>query len=286
MKIKLIILFLVAFLFRIALIPIAHHGDLNNNISWGEELLDRGVVGFYGSDKAEDWPYSAPNQPPLYIYLFGGVVQTYRSVDSVTRFLNESVGIFPSSFVWYWEESGMDLMAKLPGIFADLGIGYLIYKYFAQKKKKKLAVTLSLVWLFNPLTWYNSSIWGQTDPIVNFIGLLAILGLLGELKLARRVGELVWFFFWFTVAYLFKPSLTVFIPVLALYILVKKYPIKEYLKSALVAFVTIIVVSVWFNPYINFISWFIDLYLNRILPGEIGYLTANAFNLWWLVDSE
>jgi hypothetical protein len=44
-------------------------------------------------------------------------------------------------------------------------------------------------------------------------------------------------------------------------------------------------VSVWFHPQLNLLSWLINLYRNRILPGEIGYLTANAFNFWWLVDS-
>ncbi len=144
---------------------------------------------------------------------------------------------------------------------------------------------MTIIWLFNPLTWYNSSIWGQTDPIVNVLGLIAILGLLGTFELAKRFGELKWFSFWFTVAFLFKPSLSIFIPILLIIVIKRRYTFSNWIQSAALSLSTVVITSFWFHPYINFIPWFIDLYQNRILPGEIGYLTANAFNIWWLVDS-
>lgn len=278
MRLRIFFLVAVALVFRLLLIPVAHHGDLNNNISWGQELLSRGVVGFYGSSDASGWPYSAPNQPPLYIILFAGVVWLFEAIKSSIWFLNNLVGIFPSSIVWLWEGQGMDIMVKLPGIIADLGIGLVIYRYITKvKKSERLAIALLTLWLFNPITWYNSAIWGQTDSIVNFLGLIAVFALL-----KRRI---VVFTALFTVAFLFKGSLGIFIPLLFVLLIKQKHSLCKWGKAVIVAFLITFVSSIWFHPRVDFPLWLIDLYKTRILPGEIGYLTANAFNFWWLVDS-
>jgi hypothetical protein len=44
-------------------------------------------------------------------------------------------------------------------------------------------------------------------------------------------------------------------------------------------------ITFWFHRQIDLPIWLFNLYTERILPGEIGYLTANSFNFWWLVDS-
>lgn len=296
MKSKLPILISIAFIFRLFFVGVAHHGDLNNNISWGQELWNRGIVDYYGSPDANDWPYSAPNQPPLTILLFGGTVWVYDTVDLVSKFLNESIGLFPSSFVWFWEANGMDLVVKFPGIFADLGIGWMIYKYFKQKAKKnkqekleKTGLILSTIWLFNPVSWYNSSMWGQTDSVVNFLGMMGIFGLLGVIGpryvKASKGSKLAWFAVWFTLSVLFKGSLLIFLPLLLILVIKQKYSLRDYVFACCYALFVTFLVSIWFYPRVDFPLWFIDLYQNRILPGEIGYLTANAFNFWWLVDS-
>jgi len=284
-KKKLIILFFVAFVFRFGLAFIAHHGDLNNNISWGQELFSRGIVDYYGSSDANDWPYSAPNQPPLYIFTFGATHLISQWSETAILFLNDNVGLFPSSLVWTWEAKGLSVIYKIFPVLADLGIGWLVYEFFKSRKKEKLGVIMATVWLFNPLSWYNSAIWGQTDSIVNFLGLVGIFGLLGVFGNLGRVGKLGWFSIWFTLAFLFKGSLLIFVPVLLILIIKQRYPFRDYILATFYMLLTTFVFSVWFHPQIDFPVWFIDLYANRILPGEIGYLTANAFNFWWLVDS-
>lgn len=275
MKRKLKILLILAFIFRVSLVFSAYHGDLNNNISWGNIASEEGLKGFYGSDDADDWPYSAPNQPPLTILLFAGLSKIWTSVDSFAWGLNNQFRLFPSKFIWTWEDKGMIFLIKLPGILADLGIAYVIFKYF-QKTNEKLGLKLSALWLINPISWYNSSIWGQTDAVVNLLGLIAILFLLRK--------KLIHFFTVFTLSVLFKGSLAMFFPVLIFVAVKQKHQLKVWIKSALASFATVFFVSVWFHPYHDFPVWFLDLYKNRILPGEIGYLTANAFNFWWIVD--
>ena len=273
MKVKLILVFLSAFILRIFLFSSAYHGDLNNNISWGKSAVERGLPDFY---EGKSWAYSAPNQPPLSILSFATAAKVWTVVDENIWWLNTNFRIFPSSSIWFWEDKGMTLLVKLPPILADLAIAWLIYTYFRDKKKKNLGLMLSAVWLFNPITWYNSAIWGQTDSVVNFIGMVAVLALL-----KRR---LILFSLFFTLSLLFKGSLAMFIPVVAIVAIKQKYEIIEWLKALVASVITVVVVSVWFHPKIDLFVWLANLYKDRILPGEIGFLTANAFNFWWLVD--
>ena len=171
----------------------------------------------------------------------------------------------------------MTLLVKLPSLLADLGIGYLIYKHFVNEKREKLGRILASVWLFNPVTWYNSAIWGQTDSVVNFLGLISVWALL-----SKRLTKFVIFF---VGSILFKGSLALFAPILLLVAVIQKYSLREWLSAAFGGVTVILVTSIWFHPYVDLPLWLVNLYRERILPGEIGYLTANAFNFWWLIDS-
>ena len=135
---------------------------------------------------------------------------------------------------------------------------------------------LTILWLFNPISWYNSSVWGQTDPIVNLLGLAAIFSLLN--KKLTKFGVL------FTLSLLFKGSLAIFVPFLFLVALLQKYSLKVWLNTFIYASFTVVLVSLWFHPGIDLFSWLFNLYSTRFIPGEIGYLTANAFNFWWLIN--
>lgn len=279
----LLFIFILALILRLALVFIAHHGDLNNNITWGTIAAEGGLNGFYEgrglpqeANNEVAWPYSAPNQPPLTIITFTFTRVIWQAVENTVWWLNNHLPIFPSPFIWFWEGKGMVLLIKLPAIIADLGIGFLIYRFFQRKNKLKLGLMLSSLWLFNPVTWYNSAIWGQTDSVVNLLGLAAILFLLNR--------KLIIFSLFFALSILFKGSLFIFAPLLFLVIIRQKYPLKELLRATFYMLLTTIFISIWFHPQFDLPLWLFNLYKNRILPGEIGYLTANAFNFWWLVE--
>lgn len=273
-KVKLIsIIFLAAFILRLSFLFIAHHGDLNNNITWGTLAVERGLNGFYEGD---DWPYSAPNQPPLTILTLAGARSVWQGIENTSWWLNERLPVFPSPFIWFWEGKGMDLLVKLPPILADLAIGWLIYDYFRRKKKKDIGLKVTAIWLFNPVVWYNSTVWGQTDSVVNLLGMLAVLALLKK--------DFVKFSIFIALSVLFKGSLVIFVPILLGVAIWQGYAIKDWLKAGIAGLSTAFVVSIWFHPSLNVFSWLFNLYKVRILEGEIGYLTANAFNFWWLID--
>ncbi|QQG47044.1 MAG: hypothetical protein HY044_02795 [Candidatus Woesebacteria bacterium] len=264
---KIFLILILSFIFRLILIPVAHHGDLNNNISWGNEALVRGFINFYES---KNWPYSVPNQPPLYIFLFTISSFLYKYIGTISFFLNDKIGIFPSSFIWFWQNSGMDILVKLPGILADLVIGYLIYK--------KTNLKLTILWLFNPITWYLSSIWGQTDSVVNLFGLISIFFLLKR--------DLIKFSIFYTISLLFKPSLLILSPVLLVIAIIQKYKKQIWIKSIIYSSIIIILSSILFHPKFDLPIWLFNLYKDRFISGEIGDLQANAFNFWWLIDSK
>lgn len=202
--------FFLALVLRLSLVFVAHHGDLNNNISWGNTVLERGLNGYY---EGSNWDYSNPNQPPLTILTFTATSFVWRGVENLSWFLNNKFGFFPSGFIWFWEARGMDLLVKLPGIIADLLVGYLIYKFLKERKKKR-AVLITCIWLFNPVSWYNSAIWGQTDSIVNLLGFISILFLLKR--------DLIKSLVFLTLSILFKGSLALFIPIILIYAIFQK----------------------------------------------------------------
>ena len=268
----LLAIFIIAFLFRLLIFGSAYHGDLNNNISWGRLVVERGFEGFY---EGENWPYSAPNQPPLTILMFGLLAFLWEKVEAVFWFLNTKVGIFPSKIVWFWESRGMTFLFKLPSIIADLAIGWMIYQYMLHKKRR-FGVYLTLLWLFNPVVWYNSTVWGQTDSLVNFLGLASTLSLIRK--------KLILSFMLFSLSLTFKGSLLIFVPILLFVAVRQKYRLSVWIKAAVGSLFAVFFFGSWFHPRPDITQWLFNLYKGRILPGEIGYLTANAFNLWWLVD--
>jgi len=279
-----LVIFLAAIILRFVLIFSAYHGDLNNNITWGTIAAEGGLSGFYEGRglssvalAKDGWPYSAPNQPPLTIITLAVVREIWQVVENSAWWMNNNIPLFPSPFIWFWESKGMTLLVKLPGILADLGIGWVIYQYFRKNQKNELGIKLSAIWLFNPIIWYNSSIWGQTDSVVNLLGMIGIFGLLNR--------RLLLFSVFFTLSVLFKGSLIIFSPILFIVVLMQKYSLKELFHAVFYMLLTTVFISIWFHPQLDLPLWLINLYKDRILPGEIGYLTANAFNFWWLVDS-
>jgi hypothetical protein len=284
----LIIVFFLGFVLRLYVSLLAHHGDLNNNISWATIAYENGFDGFYEGknlphNKTGDviWPYSAPNQPPLTILVLTATRVVWQEARNFIWYMNWELLIFPSRLVWFWDDKGMDLMIKFPSILADLAIAFFIYKFVKSELSGKTggsrkALIIATIWLFNPVLWYNSSLWGQTDPVVNLLGLLGIWALIRK--------KLPLFTVFYTLSVLFKGSLSIFAPILIVYALTQKYDIRIWLKSFVSGCLTIFVVSYWFHKGIDMPVWLFDLYKVRFIPGEIGFLTANAFNFWWLVN--
>lgn len=251
-------IFLVLMLiFRLVLAVNAKHGDMYNNLDWGWGAYNHGLKEFYAIPK-EAWPHSRPNQPPGSIYLHLASVSFYKSVESMIKWSNDKILLFPSRLVWWWQDYGELLAIKLPSIMADLIIAWVIYKL----SNKWLAG----LYLINPPLWYDSSFWGQTDPVVAAFSLLALYHLKNK-HLARSA-------LFMGLSLITKASWAPMALLYGVYVLIKHF---RQSWNLLLAPAVAIFVSLPFNVNL------IDLYLNRILPGETAFASVGAFNFQHLL---
>lgn len=259
------IIFFGLLLLRFVFSFLVWHPDVNNHVDWGKRFWDYGPKQFY---TANVWNFTWPNQPPGTIYIYAGIKKVYDFVYSIFWWMNVNIPLFPSNLIFYLEEHMFPAFLKLPSIAADFGIAYLIYKSIADKK---LGIAGAMLWLVNPVIWYNSSIWGQTDSIVSFFVFLSLY-LLQKNKPILSVTSIA-------ISFYIKASLLIFIPVYILFFIMKKYSIVTYLKSFIFAISVIFLLTLPFakgNPLI----WLFELFQGKIFVQQLQVITANAFNIW------
>lgn len=265
-------LLLVIFLVRIFFSFGHSHPDVGNHLDWGIKFWQIGPKNFYENTV---WTVGWANQPPGTIYLFAIFRKIYELIFSLIWWLNVKISIFPSFLVPFLKDKFYVVLVKLPAILADFGIAFLIYKFAQQLKNKKAGKIGALIFLLNPFSWYISSVWGQTDSIVNFLGLWSIY-------LFWRKQPLIAVFIYFLSLY-FKGSLIIFLPII-LILLIKSKEI--WWKKILVFLGSPVFFAYSSLPFVkkfNPIFWLYFLYRDRIFRGQGNMLTANAFNLWALI---
>ena len=78
--------------------------------------------------------------------------------------------------------SAIASLIKLPSMLADLAIGYLLYRLVLSWRRphldaQRLALLAAALYVLNPVTWYDSAIWGQTDAVGSLVLLLTVAAL-------------------------------------------------------------------------------------------------------------
>ncbi len=259
----------IAFVLRIIVALLGEHGDVVNYYWWSRDLLSNGLGGFYDRNIANAM---RPTYPPVTSYLFFLSANLHELVWHVFWFLNTHIKLFPSNLIfWLESDRGWYIFNKLPAIFADLGIIWLVYLIAKDLKNKKMGKITAAFFAFNPVFWYNSSLWGQTDSVFALPMLAAFYVLYkGRIKLSA---------FLYGLAILTKPTAFFAFPVFAFWFIKKSKP-KEILFLLIIFLVEVVLLYFPFHP-INLISWVATFY-QRSLGGELGYMVANAFNFWAL----
>lgn len=263
-------LLLIALGLRLILMLISgYHPDLDNHIDWGIRFLNLGPQKFYENIF---WGVSWANQPFGSILLFGLMAFLKNIIFNFFLFLNNTFSFFPSFIIPILESQLHVWMVKLPFILADLGIGVLIYKIVREFNPKK-ALLASSFFLFNPVLIYNSSIWGQTDSLIN---LLALSGIYYTFK-----KKYFWGIILFLSSFLFKLSLIIYIPIFGLLLLKRIKDWKKFIAPVLffIVFIFCLAIPFTFGDKTPF-QWIWYMYTNRVLPRQGSMLNGNAFNLW------
>ena len=102
---------------------------------------------------------------------------------------------------------GQDLI-KVPAILADVGLGWLVWSMARELGAgRRAALVGAALVVFNPVSWFDSVLWGQVDSF----GVLFLLLGLRELWRDRpeRAAILA------VIAALIKPQLAILVPILA-----------------------------------------------------------------------
>ena len=246
---------------------------------WADVLAEHGPWGFYANASYADYT-------PGYLYALWLV--------GIVRDFGTSLAIDPTI---------VDSVIKLPAIITDLVLGYLVYALATDLgvTHRRALVALAVV-VFNPVTWFDSVIWGQVDSFGT------VFLLLGVRELWRGRSERAAFFA--VVAALVKPQLAILVPIVALVVIRRAlWPEGGYgdepepprrgfawelrplgwvriVTTGVVGFLTAVLLSAPFGLTVIGVSTtapYLDSSLLRLVfstAATYPYLTVNAYN-WW-----
>ena len=149
--------------------------------AWAGELAANGPFGFYDRGFFADYT-------PGYLYVLW------------------LVGIVGNAL------GGIGDLIKLPAIIADVAIAWLVHSFVLELGGSRRAARIgAILFLVNPVTWFDSAIWAQVDSV----GVVFLLLSLRDLW--RRRPERASFFA--VVAAIVKPQLGILVPIIAIVLL-------------------------------------------------------------------
>ncbi len=167
------------------------------------------------------------------------------------------------------EDSPMyTLLFKMPSILSDMAMGVIIYKIARKKKAGTAALFLTAIFLFNPVIFFNSAIWGQIDSICTLVLLLSIVFLYKERYIPSALI--------FGLAIAMKPQMLVFVPVYLFFMIKKRKPVQLFV-GILAAFAVILLLAVPFSAGDN-LWWLVDKYAGTM--EYYNFYSVNAMNLF------
>ena len=272
-----LVLLALGLAFRLIIAYLLPESGFKNDLAsfrfWADNLAGQGVSGFYQRAADPETGFFADYTPGyLYIlWLVGGVS------DLIGR--------------------GVGNLIKIPPIVADIALGYLVWSMTRELGGSERAARVgALIVVVNPVTWFDSVIWGQVDSV----GVVVLLLALRELWRDRpeRAAILA------MVAALIKPQLAILIPIVAIVVIRRalwpkggygtegepeslastttweqrvRGPIRV-VTTAAAGLLTAIVLSLPFGLSLPGL-------IAQIFKTAAGYpyLTVNAFNPWALV---
>ncbi len=243
--------------------------DVGLYASWAATMAEHGPAGFYANAGFSDYP-------PAYLYLLwlvGALVPAGGAGDLI----------------------------KLPPMVLDIGVGYLIYRLvrgwtWPGGRSETLALAAAALYLFNPVSFYDSALWGQTDAAGALVVLLGVAALIrGNSEGAAALAA---------TAALVKPQFGVVLIPLVLFVLLKRHLVRPgsgprrrpWAPAALAAWLARQqgwprLLTAFAAAWVAFLMVALPFgmgpleYLERMFgtAGQYGYLTVNAYNMWALL---
>ncbi|MEX1334070.1 MAG: phospholipid carrier-dependent glycosyltransferase [Candidatus Limnocylindrales bacterium] len=246
--------------------------DLSTYAAWAASMAEHGPWGFYANTGFADYP-------PAYLYALWLVGSLSGSAVDATELI------------------------KLPPILLDLVVGYVIFRLvrgwaWPGTRSERLALAAAALYVFNPVSFYDSALWGQTDAAGALVVLLGVAALVrGNSEGAAALAA---------TAALVKPQFgVVLIPIVAA-VLLKRHLLRSgsgprnapWAPSRLAGWLRsrqgpIRLLTAFVAAWAAFLVIALPFgmgpleYLERMFgtAGGYGYLSVNAYNLWALVGA-
>jgi dolichyl-phosphate-mannose--protein O-mannosyl transferase len=123
--------------------------DLASYTSWALTLAEHGAGGFYANAGFADYP-------PGYLYVLWLVGALAQALGPISE--GGPYGVAGA-------------LIKVPPILADVAVAAVLHALVRRLvgtgtvRGERLGLLAAAVWLVNPVTWYDSAIWGQTDSV-------------------------------------------------------------------------------------------------------------------------
>jgi hypothetical protein len=265
-----LVLLALGLTFRLIIAYLLPGSGFKNDIQafqfWANELADHGFAGFYSRGFFIDYS-------PGYLYVLWAV----GMVGNVL--------------------GGVGDLIKIPPILADAALGYLVWSMTKELGGSERSARIgAAIVVFNPITWFDSTIWGQVDSVGVVVLLLAVRELWRDRP--ERAAVLA------ALAAIIKPQLGILIPVVAVVVIRRAFwprgghgiaeqpeplasttswerrsrgPLRV-VTAAVAGLLTLVLLSLPFGLSVPGL-------VAQVVKAAAGYpyLTVNAFNPWALV---
>ncbi|MGZ3586466.1 MAG: phospholipid carrier-dependent glycosyltransferase [Candidatus Limnocylindrales bacterium] len=265
--------------------------DVGTFTSWALTLAHSGPGGFYANAGFADYP-------PGYLY----VLWLIGSLGNGLAGLLGGGTITVAGTTMALSEVITGALLKLPAIASDLLIGYLLYRVVrrwmgARREAMGAALGAAALFLFNPVTWYDSALWGQVDSVGTLVMLVAVVLLVDGFSEGAVAAAVL--------AALIKPQFGVVLAPLLVVLLLRRHvfaigsgPRATLVPRVLRGWLTdeqgpwrlvscaVVGVSVLLLLIVPF-SLDVPSLIGRLqdTAGTYPYLTVNAYNPWALVGA-
>ncbi len=230
----LILLLGIAVALRLVLAVTTYHSDLGAFAQAGRAIAGENKwLSFYDTmltpkiDTVFNYQPLAYLIPSIFYLPFRGIVMETGNLVKDHDWIVSNPSVFNPLLLIY----------KYPMILADLAFLWLLPKFFSRKKEKKTAM---LLWAFNPLAIFVSSMMGQVDII---IALFITAGLYLYQKEKPFLSVLL-----IALSALIKPAGLILIPILALHYLATE---KKLFQSILLGITGFGVYLLGILPYLG-----------------------------------